>query len=374
MFHYLSEPAVQPYVALVGGTLFIAIIRSLASNDYSLNTYKRRFISRRKKLTSAIKGFFRGFKKLAHISWPFFSGAAFATIVFVAFTLFSGAAYSHDSAIDSVASALSIHSASRTVIDTSKPWVYDFSKLPNGPIDTKIFNLENGPTTASYNNEAETYTNRTDNVRVQDGTLVIEAQPESRDGKDYTSGRIDTNGSFSFIYGTLEVEAKLPRGVGTWPAAWLMPSEPRYLASDFPSATDQTRIYTLNGELDFLESVGYLPGQNIPAAHSYDSLGQAAQYTPGFISDPYDGYHSYGIIKTPSSIEFTIDGNVYASRQKTGDDPLSWPFDQPYYLILNLALGGTWAGKDGIDDSSAPWEYMIKSITYTPPTTAQLNN
>jgi beta-glucanase (GH16 family) len=201
---------------------------------------------------------------------------------------------------------------------------------------------------------------------VQDGALVLEAMPQEKDGKDYTSGRVDTNGSFSFVYGTLEVEARLPRGVGTWPAAWLMPSDPRYQASDYPSATDQTRIYTLNGELDFLESVGYLPGQNIPAAHSYDSLAQAAQYTPAFITNPYDEYHTYGIVKTPNSIEFTIDGSVYASRQKTSNDPLSWPFDQPYYLILNLAIGGTWAGKDGVDDSSAPWQYLIKSITYTP--------
>jgi beta-glucanase (GH16 family) len=367
MFHFLSEPAVQPYIVLVGGSLFMVAVYIAHGEDFSISRYKERFIRQLRKTGFFFKKLFKGFTKIVHKSWQFFSGIAFATVMFGAFMLLSGGTFSHSTAIDSIASALSIHTATRTVIDTTKPWTYDFSSLPNGAIDTKIFNVESGPKTADYNDELETYTTSTDNVRVQDGALVLEAKPQDKDGKNYTSGRVDTNGSFSFIYGTLEVTAKLPRGVGTWPAAWLMPSDPRYLAADFPSATDQTRLYTLNGELDFLESVGYLPGQNIPAAHSYDSLAQVAQYTPGYITNPYDEYHTYGIIKTPTSIEFTIDGNVYAQREKTSDDPLSWPFDQPYYLTLNLSIGGTWAGKDGVDDSSAPWEYMIKSITYTPP-------
>ncbi|HEY8886625.1 MAG TPA: glycoside hydrolase family 16 protein [Candidatus Microsaccharimonas sp.] len=305
-------------------------------------------------------------------SWQFFAGIAFAAIVFGAFTFLSGGVFSHSAktVADSVTTTSSVHSATRTVIDTSKAWTYDFSTMADGPIDSKIFNTENGSTKADYNNELETFTSRTDNVRVQDGALVLAAKPENKDGKAYTSGRVDTDGSFSFLYGTLTVEAKIPRGVGTWPAAWLMPSNPRYQAADFPSATDQSRIYSLNGELDFLESVGYIPGVNIPASHSYNSLAQTAQYTPGFVSNPYDSYHTYGIIKTPTLIEFTLDGKVYARRDKTSDDPLSWPYDQPYYLIMNLSIGGAWAGKDGVDDSSAPWLYQIKSITYTPSTVA----
>jgi|GEM_PF-2466538 len=367
MFHFLSESSVQPYIALVVGLVFIASVSSLYGNDFSLTRYKERYARRQKKITSALKKFLKGLRKITLESWQFFFGAAFATLIFVLLMFAAGGSFSHLPTVASVASTLSAHSATRTVIDTSKPWTYDFSTADSGPIDTKIFNVENGPTKADYNNELETYSNRTDNVRVENGALVLEAKPESKDGKSYTSGRIDTAGSFSFIYGTLEVKAKLPRGVGTWPAAWLMPSNPRYLAADFPTATDQTRLYSLNGELDFLESVGYQPGVNIPAAHSYNSLAQVAQYTPGFVVNPYDEYHTYGIVKTPTLIEFTIDGQVYAHRQKTGDSALDWPFDQPYFLILNLSLGGTWAGKDGIDDSSAPWQYMIQSISYSPP-------
>ena len=367
MFHILSEPVAQPYIALVAGVVFIALVNSLYANDFSFSRYQERLIRRRKKVALLFKKFLSNLKKLTQESWQFFSGAAFAAIIFVGFIFFTGGSFIHSPAVEAASKAISTpHSATRTVIDTTKSWSYNFSTQPNGPIDSKIFNVEDGPTKASYNNELETYSNRTSNVRVQDGDLILTAKPESKDGKAYTSGRVDTDGSFSFIYGTLEVQAKLPRGVGTWPAAWLMPSESRYIAADFPSATDQTRLYSLNGELDFLEAVGYLPGQNIPAAHSYNSLGQTAQYTPGYITNPYDEYHMYGIIKTPTSIEFTIDGNVYARRDKTGNGALDWPYDQPYFLILNLSIGGVWAGKDGIDDSSAPWQYMIKSISYTP--------
>jgi len=93
---------------------------------------------------------------------------------------------------------------------------------------------------------------------------------------------------------------------------------------------------------------------------------RSAVYTPGFITNPYDEFHRYGIIKRPNSVEFTIDGDVYARRDKTSDNPLEWPFNQPYFLILNLSIGGTWAGKYGVDDASAPWKYEIKSISYSP--------
>jgi beta-glucanase (GH16 family) len=80
----------------------------------------------------------------------------------------------------------------------------------------------------------------------------------------------------------------------------------------------------------------------------------------------YSNYHTYGVIKTENSITFTLDGKPYAQRKKTSLDPLEWPFDQPYYLILNLAVGGKWAGSDGIDVATAPWKMEIQSISYKP--------
>jgi beta-glucanase (GH16 family) len=251
-------------------------------------------------------------------------------------------------------------------IDTTNPWYYTFSNAQNPLLDTSLWTIENGITTATYNNELQTYTNRLENVRVEDGSLVIEARTEQRDGQAYTSARINTRDSFAFTYGTLEVDMKLPRGVGTWPAAWLMPNNERYKHADFPEVSDTKRSWALNGEIDFMETVGYLPGEIIPAAHNYNSLGGTASYTPGFVDDPYTAYHRYGVIKTRESITFTIDGVPYASRHKTSDNPLDWPYDQSYYLILNLAIGGKWAGAHGVDETMAPWKMHVRSISYKP--------
>jgi beta-glucanase (GH16 family) len=77
-------------------------------------------------------------------------------------------------------------------------------------------------------------------------------------------------------------------------------------------------------------------------------------------------FHRFGVIKTPNKITFTLDGKPYTSRTKNSDNPLDWPYNQPYYLIINLAIGGNWAGANGIDVSSAPWQLKIKSLSYTP--------
>jgi beta-glucanase (GH16 family) len=350
------------------GLFFIRLSRRIASVVKSVKSSTTKvFRWMIRKIQTTLKKFSNWLSQLISSSWQFIAGVAFSMVAVIAVVIFSGVTLdikpSEDSSgLGSLVAAVS----SRQIVDPTRGWTYDFSEQPEGALDTKLWNIEDGPFTASFNGELQTYTNRTDNVRIEDGVLVLEAKPEIRDGKTYTSGRIDTQNTFTFTHGTLEVEAMLPRGVGTWPAAWLMPSRERYKASDFPEATDQKRLLTLNGELDFLESVGYQPGQNIPAAHTYNSLDRPPVVTPAFTTNPYDEYHRYGIIKTPSSIEFTLDGEVYARRDKISDDPLEWPFEQPYFLIINLALGGEWAGAYGIDDSSSPWQYKIKSINYSP--------
>ncbi|HEX3082346.1 MAG TPA: glycoside hydrolase family 16 protein [Candidatus Saccharimonadia bacterium] len=246
-------------------------------------------------------------------------------------------------------------------------WTYNFADLVDGPLPRADWNFEVGTKVASNNSEEQAYTARTNNVRVENGTLVIEAQPETMDGKQYTSARIDTHGKFDFDYGTLEVDMMLPPGVGTWPAAWLMPAENAYDPQHYGIAKTDPYAWVLNGEIDFAEEVGRIPGQNIPAAHSYNSrTSGVSQYTPAYVPNPYGAYHRYGIIKTPDKLTFTLDGRPYATRVRTGDSVLDWPFNQRYYLILNLAIGGTWAGDDGIDNASAPWLLKVRSISYQP--------
>lgn len=268
--------------------------------------------------------------------------------------------------IDSPVSLQAPQTLTRQTIDVSQPWNYTFDEQKSQSLDLSIWTIENGNQTADYNQESQTYTNRKQNVRVEGDALVIHARAEERNGKRYTSARINTKESFAFTYGTLEVEMKLPRGVGTWPAAWLMPQKDIYKASDYVVTGTQYE-WALNGEIDFLEAVGYIPGEVIPAAHSYNSLQGSTIYTPGYVKDPHTTYHRYGVIKTPTSISFTIDGKVYATREKTSNSVYDWPYDQPYYLILNLAIGGSWGGEQGVDDMSAnAWKLYVRSVNYKP--------
>ena len=257
--------------------------------------------------------------------------------------------------------------------DASGAWRIDFSTMQDGPLVGK-WNVIEGRIEADWNAEEQAYTGNSRNVRIENGALVIQSQVESTYGKNYTSARIDTRGIFDFKYGELNVVAQLPQGVGTWPAGWLMPSNPIYNAQELGVPSGAQHEFAVNGEIDFLEAIGRHPGENIPAAHTFGQLNKSTIYTPGRVPTMYDEYHSYGVIKTPGRIQFTIDGTVYTEREQTSDDPLWWPFEQKYYLILNLAMGGSWAGAekrrfppDGIDRSKQEhWKYQIREINFQP--------
>jgi beta-glucanase (GH16 family) len=249
--------------------------------------------------------------------------------------------------------------------DTSGAFVYDFSTKENGALSTEDWNIEYG-TSINYNGEQQFYSDSQENLRIEDGALIIQANHSSDARRPYTSARINTKDKFSFTYGTLEVDMKLPRGTGSWPAAWLMPQNDIYDIEDYDVTSSDPYAWVLNGEIDFMEAIGSLPGQVIPATHSYNEYQRAPSYTPAYVDDMYDSYHRYGIVKRPGSIAFTIDGIPYATREKTDADIKEWPFEQPYYLILNLAVGGVWAGEKGIDSSSMPWQLKVRSIRYTP--------
>lgn len=246
------------------------------------------------------------------------------------------------------------------------PWSIDFSKLKNGALSSAQWNFTTGTTVSNYNHEQQAYTARTSNVRIENGILVIEAKPDTVYGKAYSSARIDTKNKFDFKYGTLEVDMKLPAGNGTWPAAWLLPASNVYKPADYGIRSSNPYAWALNGEIDFAEAIGSIPGQNIPAIHTFNEVQQAPIYTPGYVADSATSFHRYGVIKKPGSITFTIDGKPFNTRYKTNSDPRDWPFDQPYYLILNLAIGGSWAGAQGVDTTTAPWQLQVRSISYTP--------
>jgi beta-glucanase (GH16 family) len=235
------------------------------------------------------------------------------------------------------------------------------------------WNILDGPPPA--NAEAEYYTSRPENVRVENGNLIIQAQSESYKGAEYTSGRIDTRGKEDFTYGKFEITAKIPRGVGTWPAIWMMPTDEIYKNKPVPSGSN---LYYRDGEIDIVEAIGSYPNVVYGISHAlrYPTVTPypGKDYNTITIPDMSEAYHTYGLAWTPDFIEMSVDGKpFYHIDKQPSYDYSQWPYDQPYHLILNLALGGSWAGRqkaqfppDGIDKSVLPTQMQVSSINYFP--------
>jgi beta-glucanase (GH16 family) len=252
-------------------------------------------------------------------------------------------------------------------------WDQNFRR--NGPFNTRYYakkwNIDTGYTIPSYNEEAEILTSRPKNVHVEAGKLVLKAHEESYKGHPYTSARINTQGKFSFQYGKLEVDLKGAAGVGTWGAAWLMPEGIKYHATQLGIPDkDSVDYWPLNGEIDFYENVGYEGNRVYPAFHTYDSEQAPSVNDPYTVPTMTTDFNTYGVEMTPGQIDFTLNGSVKRSVTGNPEDPKSWPFDQPYYLILNLAMGGKWGGTDkhhyppyGIE-GDGPWQMEVAGVRY----------
>lgn len=252
-------------------------------------------------------------------------------------------------------------------------WTQDFSETSNGTLDQKNWNILVGPPPA--NQEAEYYTDSPNNLRIENGALVLEARQEAMKGYNYTSARIDTLGKQDFMYGKVEVTAKLPAGVGTWPAIWLLSSENKYANQPIPAHSNQ---YYVDGEIDMVEAIGSQPNTVYGIGHALlnpdHSSYPGVYYATTNIPDASTAFHTYGLDWTPTNLTFTVDGKPYYSVDKgPNDDYKRWPYDQKYHLIINLALGGSWAGRetkayppDGVDKNSLPAQLQIKSINYFP--------
>ncbi len=260
-----------------------------------------------------------------------------------------------------------------TRFESFASWSQDFSKEPDGPLNQDSWNIYTGP--AEANNELQYYSDSPENVRIEDGNLVLQAHHTEMGERSYTSGRINTLGKQDFMYGKLEVEAKLPLGVGTWSAIWMLPSEHRYNGQPIPHGASQ---YTLNGEIDIAETMGVEPNKIYCIAHAIkkptDTPYPLKYYSTLQVPDSHEAFHTYGVSWTPEEITYTIDGQeCYSVKKEENATYLQWPYDQPYNLILNLAIGGNWiAGDpkqyppDGIDKAMLPASVQVASINYFP--------
>jgi beta-glucanase (GH16 family) len=195
------------------------------------------------------------------------------------------------------------------------------------------------------NRELQYYTDADpDNARVENGNLVVEARKETFGDNAYTSARLVSRTKGEWTYGRVEARAKLPSGRGTWPAIWMLPTVEKM---DWPE----------DGEIDIMEYVGFNPGVVHGTVHTkaYNhSIGtqKGGQVT---VPDASTAFHVYAIEWTPDRIDWFVDDKPYYSftNDKAGKKE-TWPFNGPFHLIFNLAVGGNWGGQKGVDESIWP--------------------
>ena len=234
-------------------------------------------------------------------------------------------------------------------------WSDEFDK-PGAPDPTKWgYDLGDGcPDVCGWgNNELEYYTNDPKNVRVENGNLVIEARKESVGGKNYTSTRIVSKTKGDWLYGRIEIKAKLPKGKGTWPAIWMLSTEWKY--GGWPES----------GEIDIMEHVGYDPGVIHGTLHSgkYNHIKGTQQEGKITVPDVQEQFHVYAIEWSKDKVDFYVDDKKYHSVSRNpADDFNGWPFDQKFHLIMNVAVGGNWGGKEGVDESIWPQKMEVDYV------------
>lgn len=203
------------------------------------------------------------------------------------------------------------------------------------------------------NNEKQYYTKaRSENARVENGQLIIEARKEQWEGFDYTSARLVTRGIVDWTYGRFEVRAKVPTGKGTWPAIWMLGSNIR--DAGWPAC----------GEIDIMENVGFDPetihGYVHTAAYNHTKGTQKGNSIE--VDKPWDNFYVYAIEWYEDRIDFYVGDQKYFTFERESPDDDVWPFDKPHYLLLNLAIGGNWGGQEGIDDDLFPHKYYIDYV------------
>lgn len=212
----------------------------------------------------------------------------------------------------------------------------------DGPVDaSKWFAQTQLPAGGSwFNGEIQHYTDRTDNAYVDDGTLKVVAKKETYTDqgftKTHTSARL--NSKFAFTYGRVEVRAKLPSGVGTWPAIWMLGQNITEAGAYWETQGFGTTGWPACGEIDIMEHWGDNPTYVSSATHTPSSFGATVNVGGTFIPTALSEFHVYGLTWTPDKLEFDVDGVVHYTYAPESLDADTWPFDAPQYLLLNVAV------------------------------------
>lgn len=208
----------------------------------------------------------------------------------------------------------------------------------------------------TFNNESQSYVDSKDNIILIDGKLYIRAKKESPfdpNNPVYTSGRINTKNKVEVQYGYWEVRAKLPTGVGTWPAIWMLNSNIDTIG--WPNC----------GEIDIMEHVGYDSSRvffSIHNANMHGDVGGTNQQSIYDFDDNENDFNTYAVEWAESYIKGYVNGILYFHFDKSSELFNDWPYDNPFFLIINLAIGGDWGGVEGIDTSIFPASFIIDYV------------
>ena len=212
-------------------------------------------------------------------------------------------------------------------------------------LDTSVWNFELGngcPDNCGWgNNERQFYTKV--NHRLENGKLIITAR--ERDSS-YTSTRITTKGKKEFKYGRMEARAKLPTGQGIWPAFWMLGADIGEVG--WPDC----------GEIDIMEYVGREPHTAYTTIHTRATHGENASSEKTTLPNIEEGFHIYAVDWTADAIKFYVDDDLLYTYAPEEHTKAVWPFDQPFFFLINIAVGGNFGGPE-VDDSIFPQEYIV---------------
>ena len=238
-------------------------------------------------------------------------------------------------------------------------WADEFEQA--GRLDPAKWGCEVG---FERNHESQFYTNmRPENVRVEGGHLLIEARKEHFvnparpvQTAEYTAASVVTRGKAEWKYGRFEVRAKLPAGRGIWPAIWML------------GANRGPVKWPDCGEIDVMEYVGFMPttihgNVHLPARYARGADPAALKMKATLeVPDATRNFHVYAVEWDAEQITFIVDEQRYLTYRNPHTGPAAWPFDQPFYLLLNVAVGGQWGGQKGIDDGIFPQRMEVDYV------------
>ena len=224
---------------------------------------------------------------------------------------------------------------------------FNYSGLP----DSTLWNYDTGGH-GWGNNELQHYTyKRIENARVEGGNLIIEARREPWQKSQYTSTRLVSKGKGEWQYGRIEVRAKIPSGLGTWPAIWTL-------------GTNDPLAWPDDGEIDIMEHVGFNQGYVHGTVHTkkYNHVIGTQKTDTIYVPDCSENFHVYAAEWNKDSVKVSMDDSIYFrfANERTGYE--AWPFDNKMYLLLNIAVGGNWGGAKGVDSTIYPRRMEIDYV------------